>query len=132
MEIYWNKISLKGCKWSCLNALGSESPISHPLLKSFLSPFQPLLIPSFLPTSGVIRIGLLWEAGPKVGNLLEQNQFDRLQMVQLECPRVRNPSVSSTFEEIHLPNISPSGANKIWFIMGGWVKRWKFFGTRSV
>ena len=31
------------------------------------------------------------------GNLLEQNQLNRLQMVQFECPKYRNPCVSSTF-----------------------------------
>ena len=33
MEISLNKRGLKGCKWSSLNAPGTENPLSHPLLK---------------------------------------------------------------------------------------------------
>ena len=31
MEIFWNKISLTGCKWSNLNTPSTETPVSHPL-----------------------------------------------------------------------------------------------------
>ena len=34
--------------------------------------------------------------GKEVEIFLEQKQLDRLQMVQFECPRVRNPCVSFT------------------------------------
>ena len=33
----------------------------------------------------------------EVGKIWEQNQLNRLQMVQFECPRYRNPCVSSIF-----------------------------------
>ena len=38
------------------------------------------------------------------GNLLEQNQLNRLQMVQFECPKYRNPCISFTFA---FPAIGP-------------------------
>ena len=61
-------------------------------------------------------------------DFLEQNQFNRLQMVQFECTRFRNPLVSSTFEEFPFPISWPCcflpsclPIIKKWFIMGGWV-----------
>ena len=36
----WNKISLIGCKWSCLNALGTETPVSHSLMSESLFPIS--------------------------------------------------------------------------------------------
>ena len=33
LEIFPNKIGLKGCKWSSLNAPGTEPPQSHPYLE---------------------------------------------------------------------------------------------------
>ena len=52
MENFWNKRGLKGCRWSSLNAPGTEHPLSHPLLGLEEFPF-----PHYWP-SGVIRIGL--------------------------------------------------------------------------
>ena len=34
-----NKMGLKGCKWSSLNAPGTQTPWSHPFLKLDISPF---------------------------------------------------------------------------------------------
>ena len=34
---------------------------------------------------------------------MEQNQLNRQQMVQFECPRVIHPLASSTFEEFPFP-----------------------------
>ena len=34
VEIFGDKISLTDCKWSSLNAPGSETPVSHPLYES--------------------------------------------------------------------------------------------------
>ena len=31
-EIFWNKSSLKGCKWASLNAPCTETPVSPPFL----------------------------------------------------------------------------------------------------
>ena len=54
VEIFWNKISLTGCKWSNSNALSTETPVSHSLSnESFFSISAPAA--SFLPLSGVIR-----------------------------------------------------------------------------
>ena len=44
--------------------------------------------------------------GKKV-DFLEQYQLTRLQMVQFEFPRVRNPCVSLTFGEFTFPIFSP-------------------------
>ena len=74
VELFWNKISLTGCKWSILITPRSETPVSHSFLKSFLSQLL-APAPSFLP----------------------------------HC-----------------------GGKKKWYIMGGCVKRWKCFGTKSV
>ena len=50
-QVFLNKISLTGCQWSNLNALRSE-PLS--LIQfwrvAFLSHYQPLPLPSFLPS----------------------------------------------------------------------------------
>ena len=32
VEKFWDKIFLKGCKWSSLNAPGAETAVSHPML----------------------------------------------------------------------------------------------------
>ena len=39
MENFENKMSIKGCKWSSLNAPGTETPLSHPILKLGECPF---------------------------------------------------------------------------------------------
>ena len=52
--------------------------------------------------SGVIRMGSQYE-GKKVGNSSDQKWLNRLQMVQLECPRHPNPSVSSFFGVVRIP-----------------------------
>ena len=33
MENFWNKRGLKGYEWSCLNAPGTENPLSHLVLR---------------------------------------------------------------------------------------------------
>ena len=136
--IFWNNISWPGCKWSSLNSLGSETPVSHSLLESLPFPFS-APAPSLTPLSGVISKVLFWEAGQKGGICLEQYQFYKLQMVQFECPRVRSPQVSLTFIEFPFPIFSPCSfppsslwGNKKLFIMGGWAKNWQFFLTISV
>ena len=69
--------------------------MSHSLLEESISPF-PAPAPSFLPLSGVIRNGSPQYKDKEDENIWEQNQLHRLQMVQFECPGVRNPSYSST------------------------------------
>ena len=39
VENFHNKRGLKGCKWSNLNALGTETPLSHPVLELDELPF---------------------------------------------------------------------------------------------
>ena len=39
LENFQNKIGLKGCKWSSLNAPGTQTPLSHPYLKVEEFPF---------------------------------------------------------------------------------------------
>ena len=74
MENVWNKCGLTGCKWSSLNAPGTETPLSHSVLELEQLPF-----PHYWP-SGVIRIGSQYE-GEKYGKFSEQNMLKRLQMV---------------------------------------------------
>ena len=113
--------------------LDSSTVSSAPKIRSKGSVF--LRSCSFLPLSGVIRLGSYWELSKNVDKFLGQNQFIRLQMVQFECPKVRNPCVSFTFGEIPFPIFSPCSfppsslwGNKNWVIvMGSWVKRWIFF-----
>ena len=91
VENYVDKISLTGSKWSSLNAPGSEPPVSHSLLSESLFSFS-------LPLSGVIRNWTPQYEDCKGGKSCGQNKLNRLQKVQFECPRVRNPRVSFTFE----------------------------------
>ena len=63
------------------------------LIHFWLNPFF-----SFSPLRGNKK----WEPQYKdeeVGKILGQNQLNRLQMVQFECPRYRNPCVSFILEE---------------------------------
>ena len=84
MENLWDKISLTSCKWSSLNAPSTETPVSHSLLSESLFSFS-------VPLSGVIRNWTPQYEDCKVGKLFGQNQLTRLQMVQFECPRGRDP-----------------------------------------
>ena len=63
------------------------------LIHFWVIPFSRFSAPaaSFLPLSGVIRNGSPQYEGEEGGHFLEQNHFNRLQMVQFEYPRVRNP-----------------------------------------
>ena len=95
MEKLWDKISSTGYMWSILNAPSTETPVSHSLLGDSLFQFSAPAASS-LPLSGVIRNGSPQYKGQEDGQISEQNQFNRLQMVQFECSRVRNPCVSFT------------------------------------
>ena len=39
LKIFWDKMGSKGCKWSSLNAPGTQTPLSHPILKLDEFPF---------------------------------------------------------------------------------------------
>ena len=108
-----------GCKWSNLNAQGSEAPMSHSLLEESILPFT-ASAPSFLHISGVIINGSTHYKGQEGENILEQNQLNRLQMVKFDCPRVRKPWVSFFFGGIYFPFAAPASSflplwgNKKW------------------
>ena len=68
------------CKWSSLNAPGTENPLYHSILKLDESPF-PIISPL-----GKKELPSQYES-EKVENILEQNGLNGLQMVQFECPR---------------------------------------------
>ena len=88
MEKFGDKISLTGCKWSSLNAPSTETPVSHPFWGESLF---------LIFSSGVIRNWTPQYKDQDDGKIWEQNQLNRLQMVQFECPKYRNPCVSSIF-----------------------------------
>ena len=72
----------------------------NPFVSSIFSHFQ---------LSGVIRNGSTQDDG----KIMQQNQLNRLQMVQFECPEYRNPSVASIFGGIPFSHIQ-LWANKKW------------------
>ena len=78
---------------------------TNPLVSSTFEEFPiPIFCPcSFIPSSPCSIKKCFIMLGKKVDFLEEQNQFDRLQMVQFERPRVIHPWVSSTFEEFPFP-----------------------------
>ena len=100
MEIFWNKISSTVCKWSSLNAPGTETPVSQPLLSESLFSYP-------APLSGVIRNWTSQYKGQEGKHFLGKNQLNRLQMVQFECLNVRNTCFSSNFQEFHFPIFYP-------------------------
>ena len=68
-----------GCKWSSLNAQGTENPLSHPLLGLEEFPF---------PIIGPLEQYELssQNKSEKDGKFPEQKWLNGLQMVQFECP----------------------------------------------
>ena len=78
-------------RWSSLNAPSTETPVSHSLLSESLFSFP-------APLSGVIRNWTPHYKDQESGTFMEQNQLNRLQMVQFECSRYLNHCVSYTFE----------------------------------
>ena len=86
-----NKMGFKGCKWSGLNAPGTLTLLSHSVLELDISLFSQLAL------WGKKEMASQYE-GEKKGKLSEQNGLKRLQMVQFECPRHSNPTLSFNFE----------------------------------
>ena len=78
LEVFWNQISSTGCKWSSLDAPGTDSPVSHPFLGESL-----FLISSLW---GNKKRELQYKDEEAQKNL-EPNKLNRLQVVQFECPR---------------------------------------------
>ena len=58
-----------------------------------------------LPLSGVIRIGLQYES-EIFWKFTQKNWLNRLQMVQFECPRHWNPTLTLRLWEFHFPIFS--------------------------
>ena len=134
VDNFWNKISLTGCKWSNLNAWGTGTIVSHSLLgDSHLPFFSPC---SFLPQSlsGVIRNWTSQYERQKSGNFLEQNQLNRLEMIQFECPGYWNHCVLFTYGWFPFPLFQPllfSSSLTLWgnkeLDLPVWrAKKWKF------
>ena len=89
-ENYQNKSGSKGCQWSRLNAPGTQTPLSHPILKLGQFPF-PIIGPL-----GQYELASQYES-EKDGKFPEQKGLEGMQMVQYECPRHSKPSVSFIF-----------------------------------
>ena len=87
VDNFWKKISLTGCKWSSFNALGTETPVSHSLLGTWIF----FVMSSFL--SGVIRNWTPQYKDQEGEKIMEQNKLNRLQMVRFECPKYRQTSL---------------------------------------
>ena len=86
IEIFLNKMSLKGCKRSSLNAPGTLTPLSHSLLGFGDFPFSALAIwgnKNWPPSLKVKQMGLNGPNGPK-----------GMQILQFKYPRHPNPPVS--------------------------------------
>ena len=66
VENFHNKRGLKGCKWSNLNAPGTENPLSYSILGLGEFPFL------IIGLSGVIRMGSQYENG-KVKNFQDKS-----------------------------------------------------------
>ena len=64
--------------------------------------------------SGVIRNWTPQYIDQDDGKFLERNQLNRLQMVQFECPKYRNPCVSSIFGRIPFSNFHSPGVIRNW------------------
>ena len=88
----WNKISLTGCKYSNSNAPKVRKPGPSSTFGSFpfafpFSHFQPLLSPLLLLFEE-IRNKTPQYKGQDGEKILEQNQLNRLLMVQFKLPKV--------------------------------------------
>ena len=62
---FWTKISLTGCKWSSLNAQGTETPVSHPFWGDSLF----LIFPVTAATAAPLRLDyptvVFWSEGAR-------------------------------------------------------------------
>ena len=93
---------------SNLDAPCTETPVTNSLLGDSLFPiFNPYCF--LLSTPCSIKKWFIIEGWYKIGHFWEQNQFNRPQMVQFECPWpwVTNPLVLFTFEEFPFPIFCP-------------------------
>ena len=87
---------------------------------------------SSLPLSGVIRNWTPQYKDQEGGITLEQNQLNRLHMVQFDCPMYRSPCVSFISGRFPFP-LFPSRGNKNWTpqYKDQEGRGRKFFGTNS-
>ena len=114
LENLGNKIGLTGCKWSSLNAPGTETPESHPFLENSLF--------SYSAFSGVIRIGLPSINGEKLVNFWNKMGLTGCKWSSLNAPGTGTPeshpflenSLFSNSADIHIilsftPSFASSG-----------------------
>ena len=139
VKIFWNKISLTGCKWSSLKAPGSETPVSHSLLSESLFPiFSPC---SFLlsPLWGNKKLDL------PVWKIKRWKYFGTKSVLEAANGPVWMPQGQKHLCHIHFwvnpfsPFLAPapsffplSGGNKKLDLPVWKIKRWKHFVTKSV
>ena len=101
MEKFLNKITSTGYKWSNSCAPSTETPLTHCFFEGI-----PFLISSPISLWGNKN----WTPQYKDqddGKIPEQNELNRLQIVQFVCPKYRNPGVSLFFESIPFLISSP-------------------------
>ena len=125
-----------GFLWSSLIAPESETPVPSSLLESSLFPFSvpsSSFLPQFLSLQykEMVYYGRL---GKKVGTFWSKTTITGCKWASLNAPRseisVSHSLLESSLFLISAPAPSSLWVNKNWFIMGGWVKKWKYFGTK--
>ena len=103
LKIFWNKTGSMGCKWSSLNAPGTENPLSHSILKLDEPPF-PLLAwgnKNWPPRMKVKKLEIFWNKMDSMG----------CKWSSLNTPGTENPLSHSILklDESPFPIISPLG-----------------------
>ena len=86
----------------------------------FVFSFSALAVSS-LPLSGVIMNWTSQYERLKGGNFLQQNQFNRLQMVQFECPKYRIPESHSILGDSFFPFSAPAASS---LLLSGVIRNW--------
>ena len=124
LEKFKNKIGLKGCKWSSLDAPGTQTPLCHAYWEMGNSPN------SHNWPSGVIRMGSpVWKWKSWKNSVSREVLCPAL--FQFECPRHSKPSVSFSFGVGWIPfsHYWPSGVKRIGLPVWKW-KSWKYWGIK--
>ena len=86
----WYKLGLPSCKWSNLNAPGTQNPLPGSGWENSIYSFF----------WGLKEMGSpAWRS--KFGKYSEQNWLNRVQMVQFECPKHPNPCLSLRLGGFH-------------------------------
>ena len=104
LKIFKNKRGLMGCKWSSLNAPGTENPFSHSILKLDESPFPLLALWGNKNWPPSIKMEKLENFQSKTG--LRGCEWSRLNGPGTQAP-LSHPI--SKLGELQFPIISPLG-----------------------